>query len=172
MASWPPVMPHTSLPFPTDCDCVHLISPLYPVMDIFCIFRCSFVRTLLIALNIIITTWRVVSAWSYVASAARDVLVMCTDSVTRSCSVLNSVLRSWGKTLGTTLLPMWVAPAVIPGHDSGARWPVWIHRTISGAKFPEKVYIPAESPTTCVHGVPALSFEGINPPLTGIELCN
>jgi hypothetical protein len=67
---------------------------------------------------------------------------------------------------------MWVASAVIPGHDSGARWPVWIHRTIGGAKFPEKVYIPAESPAACVHGVPALPFEGINPPLTGIKLCN
>jgi hypothetical protein len=32
--------------------------------------------------------------------------------------------------------------------------------------------IPTESPAVCVHGVPALSFEGENAPLTGIELCN
>jgi hypothetical protein len=80
--------------------------PLLPIFaflylwTLFCVYISIpfYAHTLLLALKLFITR-RVVS--SVFHEVVRRVLVTCTDSVisvTRSCSVLNSVLRSSGKT--------------------------------------------------------------------------
>jgi len=77
-------------------------------------------HTLLLAFNKIIynMTSRIrCIAWSCASAAF---LVTCTDSVisvTRSCSVLNSVLRSSGKTLGMPLLPVSQLSCPLPIYD-------------------------------------------------------